>query len=101
MTANRIAMLDTTLTSIPRISNLEDRSVLYHSDPNERLFLAHARQRELIEEARAARRSAKSVTVNQSPTVERVRGLHVRLGSILIVVGRTISDDRPCPDMAA
>jgi hypothetical protein len=39
--------------------------------------------------------------VNQSPAVERVRGLHVRLGGILIVIGRTISEDRPCPDMAA
>jgi hypothetical protein len=101
MSSNRMQMLDTKLTSFPRMANRENRSVLYPSDPNERLFLARTRQRELIEEARITRHATKSVISSNPPEIERVRGLHVRLGGILIVVGRRITEDRPCPDMAA
>ena len=72
----------------------------YHSDPDERLYMARVKQRELLAEARASRRSHKSS--DRPIRTEQVRGIRLHLGRILIVIGRTIYDeDRPCPDLAA
>jgi hypothetical protein len=99
MVPNQILMLDKHLTARRRAANGEDRSMWFHSDPDQRLLLAQVRQRELLDEARTARRSQTSRTM--PARVERVRGLHLQVGRVLIVVGRTINDERPCPDLAA
>ena len=66
----------------------------------ERLLLARTRQRELIAEGRAVRLGLRKPS--EGTRNERVQGLRLRLGRVLIVIGRTIyEDEQPCPDMVA
>jgi hypothetical protein len=59
--------------------------------PQERLYLARLRQCELRDEAVAARRTRHSIKAPVS--IEQVKGLHLRLGRLMIIVGRTLRDD--------
>jgi hypothetical protein len=70
---------------------------MFPNAPHERLYLAGLRQCELRTEAVAARRTHHSIGTPIS--TERVRGLHLHLGRLLIVVGRTLREDdrRPSP----
>jgi hypothetical protein len=64
---------------------------MWHEGPDQRLFLASLRQDELRAEAAAARRSSRGP---ESPlSIDRARGFHLRVGRILIVVGRTLRDE--------
>jgi hypothetical protein len=71
---------------------------MWNLPPDERLFLAQARQEELRHEAHDVRRTHHSM---RSPVaIERISGFHLHLGKLMIVVGRTLrEDERPCPDL--
>ena len=65
--------------------------------PDQRLYLARLRQCEIRADAAAVRRTHHSI--DASRPIERVRGLNIRIGRMLIVVGRTLRDDEACrPD---
>ena len=65
--------------------------------PDQRLYLARLRQSELRAEAAAVRRTHHSIDARRP--IEQVRGLNLRIGRLLIVVGRTLRDDEACrPD---
>jgi hypothetical protein len=67
--------------------------------PRDRLEIVRIRQAELIAAARETRRTRTPSAARLAP--ERVRGLQLRLGRILIVVGRTLREDEsPCPEPA-
>ena len=69
---------------------------MYTNDPAERLFIAKDHQRTLHAEAAQARTESRSILNGR-----RFRGLQVQLGSMLILIGRTLREDEPaCPDMA-
>jgi hypothetical protein len=84
------SMLDTQLTLNTRRSNSENRTMMFNA-PDERLYLARLRQDELREEAAAARRTNHST--GASIATDRVRGIHLHLGRLLIVVGRTLCEE--------
>jgi hypothetical protein len=71
---------------------------MWNLPPDERLFLAKSRGAEIREDAHEVRRTHHSMS---SPvTVERLRGFHLHLGKLMIVVGRTLREDEgPCPDL--
>ena len=59
--------------------------------PEQRLLIVKQRQAELRDEA-AANRSARKFAPDRS-----FSGLRLHVGSLIIVVGRTLSDDNPSP----
>ncbi len=62
---------------------------MWPDDPEGRLFINNGRAVELRAEA-AANRAGRRV-----PDPSRFKGLHVRIGSVLILVGRTFGDEAP------
>ena len=67
----------------------------------ERMLIAQTRQFELIAQARTYRlgRSRKKEE-RGAYALERVHGFRLRLGWLMIVVGRAVRDEEPCPDAA-
>jgi hypothetical protein len=69
---------------------------MWREDPEQLLKMVNQREVQLRAEAaanRAARRGAR-----RTPDLNRVSGLQIHLGSVLIVVGRTFCDDRSSPN---
>jgi hypothetical protein len=64
---------------------------MWPDSPEQRLMIVKQRQAELRAEA-AANRSARRVAPDRS-----FSGLRLHVGSLIIVVGRTLSDDNPAP----
>jgi len=69
---------------------------MWFEAPEERLYFARLRQAELRAESAAVRRTHHAVRPPVS--IERVRGLHIRVGRILIVVGSTLREEDLRPD---
>jgi len=67
---------------------------MWPDSPEQRLMIVKQRQAELRAEA-AANRSARRVAPDRS-----FSGLRLRVGSLIIVVGRTLSDDMTSPHPA-
>jgi hypothetical protein len=68
---------------------------MFTLDPQERYYLAKQHQHELHAEGASARTSCKTEVNGR-----RYTGLQVQLGSLLILVGRTLRDDEPaCPEI--
>ncbi len=71
---------------------------MWYQPPEQRLSMVQAQQAEMRAYAREARRANRSEGSPMSP--ERVSGLQLRIGRLLIVVGRTLREDEPpCPDL--
>jgi len=69
----------------------------YQEPAGERLAMVHRHHDEIRRDAREARRTSQHVGRQQ---VGRVDGLHLRLGRLLIVIGRSLREDEtPCPDL--
>ncbi len=64
---------------------------MWPEDPEQRLSIITRRGCELRAEAAANRSAA------PRPAPNRFSGLHIHLGSALIVVGRTFADDKSSP----
>jgi hypothetical protein len=67
---------------------------MWPDSPEQRLMIVKQRQAELRAEA-AANRSARRVAPDRS-----FSGLRLHVGSLIIVVGRTLSDDMTSPHPA-
>jgi hypothetical protein len=67
---------------------------MWPDSPDQRLMIVKQRQAELRAEA-AANRSALRFAPDRS-----FSGLRLHVGSLIIVVGRTLSDDMPSPHPA-
>ena len=72
---------------------------MLYQPPEQRLVMVRTRQAEIRADALEARRFSPSEGPRRS--LGRVSGLQLRLGRLLIVVGRTLREDEPpCPDLA-
>ena len=71
---------------------------MLYQPPEETLLMVRLRQAEIREAAMQTRRNGHSEGQRQS--IGRVSGLQLRLGRLLIVVGRTLREEEsPCPDL--
>jgi hypothetical protein len=71
---------------------------MWYGTPEDRLQTVRFRQAEISRDAREARLA--DHVRGPRPALGRVSGLQLRLGRLLIVVGRTLREDEPpCPDM--
>ena len=71
---------------------------MLYQPPEETLLMVRLRQAEIREEAMQTHRNGHSEGQRQS--IGRVSGLQLRLGRLLIVVGRTLREEEsPCPDL--
>lgn len=90
-------MLDKQLTNGTQTTNQEG-SKMWYSPQEDRLQTVRFRQAEVSRDAREARLAGHARGAR--PALGRVSGLQLRLGVLLIVVGRTLrEDDPPCPDL--
>jgi hypothetical protein len=67
---------------------------MWFEAPEERLYLAQLRQRELHAEAASVRSAHQSAKPPIS--IEPVHGFHLHLGRLLIVIGRTLREEDAC-----
>ncbi len=93
-------MLDKQLTSTLRLANSEVRPAWSNGPSAERMLIARTRQFELIAQARAYRLGQSRNQERGPLALDRVRGFRLRLGWLMIVVGRAVSDEEPCADAA-
>ena len=65
---------------------------MWREDPEQLLMMAKRRGAELRAEAAVSR------TANRSSGVDRFSGLKIRVGSVLIMIGRTLAEENCPPD---
>jgi hypothetical protein len=71
---------------------------MWYEPPEEVLLMVQMRQAEIRADAMEARSASRSEGPHRS--LGRVSGLQLRLGRLLIVVGRTLREEEsPCPDL--
>ena len=71
---------------------------MLYQPPEEMLLMVHERQAEIRADASDTSGASRSEETRRSPI--QVSGLQLRLGRLLIVVGRTLHEDEsPCPDL--
>jgi hypothetical protein len=71
---------------------------MYYQPPEQMLLMVRERQAEIRAAVRDIRGGGRSEEPGRS--LVRVSGLQLRLGRLLIVVGRTLREDEsPCPDL--
>ena len=71
---------------------------MWYLSPEEGLLMVQTRQEEMRADAMEA--NLAGLYQRPRPPLGRVSGLQLRLGRLLIVIGRTLREDEPpCPDL--
>jgi hypothetical protein len=71
---------------------------MWYQPPEQVLRMVQTQQAEMRADALEARRTSRSEGPRRP--LGPVSGIHLRLGRLLIVVGRTLREDEPpCPDL--